>query len=155
MHKTKRYILEIMESIIFDVRSNPKIHSQLTDVEIENMEDHSELKVHKILYFLYGFYYRQYQKELFDPEFQAWKYGPVEINYRKHPKIFQLNFLESEEGYIKKVVLYFMKINSWDLVEMSHQTEPWLKLYKGKNEMFISIPKDIIQNYFLHSDKLQ
>lgn len=37
----------------------------------------TNLKLQKILYFLYGFYYFVTKDELFDEEFEAWAYGPV------------------------------------------------------------------------------
>lgn len=43
----------------------------------------SELHIHKILFILYGAFYKEFNKELFNQNFQAWKYGPVEIDYRK------------------------------------------------------------------------
>ena len=37
----------------------------------------SELRFHKLLYFIAGWYYREYKELLFENEFEAWAYGPV------------------------------------------------------------------------------
>jgi len=35
------------------------------------------MKLQKMLYYAYGWYYAFYDKKLFDEDIQAWKYGPV------------------------------------------------------------------------------
>ncbi|WP_348735121.1 type II toxin-antitoxin system antitoxin SocA domain-containing protein [Spiroplasma endosymbiont of Ammophila pubescens] len=37
----------------------------------------NNLKMQKILYFLFGFYFSETKQELFPKDFYAWKYGPV------------------------------------------------------------------------------
>lgn len=39
--------------------------------------DVNNIKFQKILYFLYGIYWKETKKELFEPKFKAWKFGPV------------------------------------------------------------------------------
>ena len=52
--------------------------------ETDGMEeiDISELHMHKILFILYGKFLSKFNIELFNANFLAWKYGPVEIDYR-------------------------------------------------------------------------
>ena len=61
----------------------------------------SELQMHKMLFLIYGRFYNQYNIELWQPNFEAWKYGPVEINYRHNDqelvKAIDINQLKDDE----------------------------------------------------------
>lgn len=93
----------------------------------------TELQGHKILYFLYGFYYYAYGKNLFTPNFKAWKYGPVESKYREqqnsendsNEEDFLIEFKDNERNFLSNIIVNLININVWDLVEVSHTTDPW------------------------------
>ena len=43
----------------------------------------SELQMHKILYLLFGEFYKKFNKTSFkNSNFEAWKLGPVEVDFR-------------------------------------------------------------------------
>jgi len=44
---------------------------------VEEVRPLTHLKLQKLLYVAYGWYYAQFDKRLFDEVLQAWKYGPV------------------------------------------------------------------------------
>lgn len=108
----------------------------------------SELQVHKILYILYGNFYSKFSKELFDAKFQAWQYGPVELDYRKkNNHKFNLSLEEEEYAFVAKTVKNLLRFSPWALVYFTHNTDPWKKNYeKGKNN--ISISNVDIQKWF-------
>ncbi|WP_019132667.1 Panacea domain-containing protein [Peptoniphilus obesi] len=53
------------------------INVYIINYAFETNRSVTNLKLQKVLYFLYGFYYAITKKELFDENFEAWAYGPV------------------------------------------------------------------------------
>ncbi|MDE6894503.1 MAG: DUF4065 domain-containing protein [Malacoplasma sp.] len=117
----------------------------------------SELFMHKILFFIYGGFYKNFQKDLFEPNFEAWKYGPVEIDYRKEFKKnnepnfqkFNLNKLKlnnEEKKYLKTTLSNLLKNSPWNLVSISHDTIAWKNRYSpdSNNKIF---KEDIIESF--------
>ncbi len=148
--KNKTYILEFMNGILYDEKNIEK-NSDNKDY-LDNMEDFSELRIHKILYFLYGFFYKKYKVDLFDANFQAWMYGPVEINYRyKNHKEegFEISFTNNQSEFVYNTLKNLMKQSTWDLVELSHLTKPWKDISKS-GRRFAKIPNELIKEYFLN-----
>ena len=86
----------------------------------ENPISEFELLIHKILYIIYGNFYARFEKELFQrANFEAWKYGPVEIDFRRYfdknknlsgqEKIkifskFNVKLTEEEKDFLFKIV---------------------------------------------------
>ncbi len=141
-NKNGNYLVALTEEVI--VKANKE-----SNPNISEMNKNSELKIHKILYFLYGFYYAKYNKELFDADFQAWRYGPVEQHYRYGSrKDFYLNYELDEEDFIIEKLEKLMATNAWDLVDFSHETKPWIDA-NSKQEMYTTIPNEEIQSYFV------
>ncbi len=137
-------ILHLMEEALFDMEKE-----NVDEGSIKNSQDFSELKVHKILYFLYGIYHSRYGKsdgELFEANFQAWRYGPVEINYRYSPEKFNI-IIDKNKVQLMTILKNLMKFDVWDLVEHSHQTKPWIKAY-NTGKMFAEISNENIHEYF-------
>lgn len=124
----------------------------------------SELQMHKILYILYGNFYRTFSKELFEKaKFQAWTWGPVEYDYRYALKIlknennnegynkiidkFNISDLSEEEYiFLDKKIRRLLNYHPWALVEFTHQTNAWIKNYsegvKNKSISIEDIKKD-------------
>ncbi len=119
----------------------------------------TNLKLQKMLYFLFGYYYTKYNDYLFDDKFVAWKLGPVvldvyfEFNSNiSNPicEIFdvELNLPNDRHNFIDKKINELQKKSTWDLVEDSHKTEPWIITYdqgKGKGK---TIENYEIEDYF-------
>lgn len=60
----------------------------------------TNLKLQKILYFLYGFYYFVTKDELFDEEFEAWAYGPVVRKSYVDYSMFGAEIIPPHNNYI-------------------------------------------------------
>ncbi len=146
----KSFIKEEMDKILYRIDNDDSINKSFSEKQIENMNDFSELKMHKMLYFIYGLYYKKYGKELFDAKFQAWRYGPVEVNYRYKSNKgigFEISFNENESEYISSILEKFMLLDTWTLVEMTHETTPW-KLAYDTGKRFAEISNNSIKEYF-------
>lgn len=140
------------------------------------MDDFSNLRVQKTLYFLWAYYTAMYNheddgefdsmrypEELFEAKFEAWQYGPV-INsvYAK----FKDNFYDSIEDndeipnfnpndvvgkdikkFIDNMVNQINGISSFGLVNRSHNDKAWRDKYNNKSEHISMNNKDIIDEY--------
>lgn len=123
----------------------------------------TELHMHKILFFLYGGYYKKFRHELFNANFQAWKLGPVEANYRKNKnnskelnKLFPIDLQEKtkeqkdQKEYVNFTIKKLLKISAWTLVDASHLTNVWKNAFNtGKRNALIKnadIQKEFIRS---------
>lgn len=109
--------------------------------------DLSELKYHKMLFLIYKELKKQLNKEIFDCNFEAWKYGPVEIDFRKYWKNnclqcynkFNLSKLNQEEYKILLDVIYkFNFLNTSSLIELTHNDKIWKQNFisiNGRNKI--------------------
>lgn len=116
----------------------------------------SELHMHKIMFHVYGAFYKHFKKELFNANFEAWKYGPVEINYRnilksgsKDFSLFNINFelTDKQNEYLDNVIDLLLKKSAWELVELSHLIPAWENNF-DINKEHCKIPNKDIQESF-------
>ncbi len=116
------------------------------------IEDISEIKIHKILYYLHGFYQSKYNKNLFDnPRFESWKYGPVEMTFRRtKARNIKFSGVQEEDEWIKKILFNLMRYETEHLIDMTHDTDPWIKAGSGK-KIHEEIKNSDIREFF---DKL-
>lgn len=143
------------------------------------------LKIQKSLYFLWAFYSAtfgnlssdnkengefglqpSYPKELFKPDFEAWRYGPV-INsvyaaYKKNTIIGlddkqlrnEMNFDEKSE-FNKKEIISFINdlleqvddVNDFGLVQRSHEDSAWKNAYEEGHDHCKMSSDEIKENY--------
>lgn len=136
----------------------------------------TQVKVHKTLYLLYAFYgatygqlYNQEKKEdfegqfypryLFEANFQAWGYGPVEYDVycreknKKYESVNELPInLETPEGnnikkFIDDLVSQTDRLDDFSLVDRTHQDNAWLDSYL-EGEQYTKIKNEnIIKEY--------
>lgn len=66
-----------MKGGLFMLYSIDNIDNYIINYAYEKNRSVTNLKLQKILYFVYGFYYAFTNEELFDEGFEAWAYGPV------------------------------------------------------------------------------
>lgn len=143
---------------------NDRMGSELENISSENFSrilsreenELSELFMHKILFFIYGGFYKNFEKELFKPNFEAWKYGPVEKDYRKQRKSkkpnyekFDLDSLklnEEEKKYLYRTISNLLKNSPWNLVSISHDTKAWKKNYNSSKRNKI-LKEDIFESF--------
>lgn len=116
----------------------------------------SNLKLQKILYLLYGEYYKETKQKLFEDNFVAWKLGPVILDvysfyYDNISNPIIVNQIEKIEGVDQDIIDYvidkYYKIPIWDLIAIS-QNEAWEKIYKNGDGQNCVIPHQKIINYF-------
>lgn len=119
----------------------------------------SNLKLQKILYYIQGNSLKKTGKPIFEEEFYAWQHGPViPPVYRKYRKYLASNikkqksltheeFDEKSKNLIIKTTIDNISYDAWELVEKTHQEDPWKYSYEiyGRNSI---IPVESIRNYF-------
>lgn len=136
---------------------NNELNWNTQDLNLVEENNVSELHIHKMLFIVYGAFYKKFNKELFEPNFAAWKYGPVELDYRKFAKddkndlINKFNFSlqnNSEENYLKKLIQKLLKFSPWSLVEYTHSFEAWINNYDENNKIGKKISKEDIFESF-------
>ena len=123
--------------------------------------DHSiqitNLKLQKLLYFVQGEYSNVKGTRLISDDFYAWQLGPVVPTVYAEYSIFSSSALpaqkqtppfDEEETYVIDAILQkYAHYTTWNLVELSHQQDPW----KYHHEIFgdkAPIPYESIADYF-------
>lgn len=102
----------------------------------------SNLKLQKILYFLWVDFYKQTQESLFNENICAWKLGPVvpEVYYEfcsyaglPITEIFNLDSLidKAQQDTINNIIDKYIDSSAYCLVEETHKCgSPWAITYK-------------------------
>ena len=153
------------------------------------LDNPTPLKIQKTLYFLWAFYSATYGNiqystddqsefdlqdgayppELFEPDFEAWRYGPV-INKvyaaYKGDKIKKLNSNEIQDRistgeFEKKEIILFIKnlvdqineVNDFGLIQRSRQDSAWQDAYLTNGKMSAKKIKADYINYLLENLK--
>ena len=143
--------------ISFIKKINDDLNKTITkEQDFHEGNEISELHTHKILFIVYGAFYEKFNKEIFEPNFQAWKYGPVEIDYRKFIKDndeknlnkFDCEINNNEKIYLEKLIIKLLKFSPWSLVEYTHSLDAWINNYEGEEIDYKRIPKEDIFKSF-------
>lgn len=136
---------------------NSKLSKYTKEQDLNEENNVSELHIHKILFIIYGAFYTKFKKELFKPNFQAWKYGPVEIDYRRYIKNhepfdfdkFDVSLKENKEKmYLSNLITKLLKFSPWSLVEYTHSLDAWIDNYDCEDKELNLIPKEEIFKSF-------
>lgn len=123
-----------------------------------NSECHSltPLKLQKLLYLAQGWSYVWDNVPLFNDNFQAWQYGPVNIEVYNHfkkygrqeiPQEEEICFLEDNDACetLEGVWDEFGNKSAFDLVEITHQQMPWRDAYEKNSVITNQSIKDFFQ----------
>lgn len=117
----------------------------------------SNLKLQKLLYYVQGRKLKLFDEPMFLEPVSAWKYGPVvrEVyNYysiyssRPIEGVFETNICIEDMMLINDVIDEKIDIPVWDLVQQTHNEDPWKYIYS----MFgngAKIPNENIKQYFI------
>lgn len=100
------------------------------------------LKLQKILYIAQGWSYVWDDHPLFQNEFEAWQYGPVNVKVYNHFKEYGRNEIPEREGRmyhltelametLEAVWERYCSYSAFELVELTHSQEPWIKAYRS------------------------
>lgn len=130
--------------------------------------DLTMLKLQKLLYYAQAYYLANYNKPLFDEEFQAWVHGPVnrEIfdRFKETHSLYSITtckdlrmgfdeevLAKDDREYIDDFLNSFGHLSGADLEVMSHNDAPWIKARNGLKpleECENVIPKDEMLIYY-------
>lgn len=142
------------------------------EIEEEFLEDFetsrglTNLRMQKLIYFLYGFYYSETKQELFNPDFLAYKMGPISKELHSYnSKIIKeknqngkylfgtndypkFNYSQYKEQFdfelIDKILLSLKTLSTWHLVDLTHlPNSPWSETQQSKR-----INKNKIKKHF-------
>ncbi|MFD1674943.1 Panacea domain-containing protein [Alicyclobacillus fodiniaquatilis] len=123
----------------------------------------TQMKLQKLLYFIYREFYKKTDKRLFNERFEAWKYGPVLPSIYHEFKQFGADpitayskdskgdsFLLVESPQIKQVIdEVWTQYRSYSGIELSQITHrigtPWYKAWQTYNDFLMD--EDILADY--------
>jgi len=117
------------------------------------------MKLQKLVYFAYGWYFAYFDRPLFEEEIYAWRHGPVveELYHRykrygKNPiDISVVEFPIFEENTTEILEDVWQNYSSFSDVELSVATHrpnsPWRKAYSSY-EWDAKMPPETIREYF-------
>ncbi|MEZ8370213.1 Panacea domain-containing protein [Vibrio splendidus] len=124
---------------------------------------HRELQ--KILYYSQGFYLAEYDEPLFDAEFDAWQFGPVNNSIWGRFREFGYNNLyvspgaetntldNAKKAFLSAILATFLVLGQSKLIDMSHTDYTWESNYiAGINKR---IPQEQIKEFFNNFDSHQ
>lgn len=154
--------MEINNKYIFNNKDN------LVNYLLYKLDLPSQLKVQKTLYLLFAFYGATYGKLsndesnselgstnyrpfLFEPNFKAWKYGPVDydvyINFKKEEKYKELKSIENKLNedltevekrniitFINNIINQTDEIDDYTLMDRTREDKVWSDSYNNKEK---------------------
>ncbi len=129
MHENKKDIVQYIIDVNAELCKGMEESNKVT-----------ELQMHKMLFLIYGRFYNLYNIELWQPNFEAWKYGPVEINYRHNNqelvKAIDINLLKiGQKNQLKKMIIKLLKFSVWGLVDYTHTLDSWKNHYEKEDNV--------------------
>lgn len=118
----------------------------------------THLKLQKLLYYVYGVYWKECQQRLFKDSFHAWELGPVVKSVYKAYRGYSskqittpatstlVNLPDDHKHVIDSVLDVFGSKSAPELVTLTHLTTPWIEAFKDplNDEMFT----ESIHKYF-------
>ena len=126
----------------------------------------SQLKLHKLLYYVQSWHLALYDQPLLDEKFQAWIHGPVSRKiydrFKDTKNMFSPITAEDIESdfsglntqaiyHIDEVLEVYGDYSGTQLEELTHSEEPWIKARQGlsrfeRSERIIS--EEDMKNYY-------
>lgn len=166
-------ILELAKKICYTINAKICMKRRNEKVDVINLSNHvisefekkgspiTNLKLQKVLYYVQGYFIREFGEEAFTDDIYCWQYGPVvpsvyyEYSFNGACALhsnenFKLNIDEVKEQLIAKIVEKCRHICSSALVNMTHSESPW----KNANPGCI-IKKQEIRTFFTFNDPLE
>lgn len=118
--------------------------------------DITNLKLQKLLYFLQGNFFRLTGARLIEDDFYAWQLGPVIPHIYEKFAIYssysiprqRLEVIDKNDEYnIDLILKKYARMNAWQLVEISHNEDPWKYSYYIFGDK-AKIPFSSIKEYY-------
>ena len=115
----------------------------------------TQLKLQKLLYLAQGWSYVWDDKPLFDDDFVAWGYGPVNEKVCEEFKKYGRTEIPKEEGKdtiddidaketLEAIWIEFGKKSAYDLIELTRKQSPWIDACSNAT----NITNNSIRQYF-------
>ena len=128
-------------------------------LNFEDSEYITNLKLQKLLYYAQGCCLAKYDKCLFNYDFLAWEHGPViKTIYNKYKKYGSTGIQydedyneiidEATKNFLMRVYQHFGQYTAWKLRDMTHQERPWKETIRNK-----VITKELIKEYFKENEE--
>lgn len=119
----------------------------------------TNLKLQKLLYFIQGEFAKLYDKRLIADDFYAWQLGPVvpEVYYKfaiyssshipMQKEQYGEELSEEVEQRISALLPRYIRMSTWDLVDLSHEQDPWKYAHQIFGDKTL-IPYESIYQFF-------
>ena len=160
-----------MKDVVFEQKND------LVNYLYSLLDNPTQIKVQKTMYLLFAYYGatygnlesdssendfegQSYPKYLFEPQFEAWRYGPVDYEIYQNEKknvyekdsTFPTTSLNEQEnkniqGFIKNIVSQTNNIDDFSLVDRTHQDNSWRLAYKEDSSPTKMNADDVINEY--------
>lgn len=115
----------------------------------------TNLKLQKLLYYLWIDFYTEKKENLFNNEICAWPLGPVVPDVYDEfcayggleiRKVFNKGDISEDDAHIlNRTLAKLMPISTYQLVNKTHEKgKPWEKVFAGGNGRGLQIPFDMI-----------
>ncbi|MCF0218086.1 MAG: hypothetical protein HUJ42_03555 [Malacoplasma sp.] len=152
-HKLVTHIFSYFE----DLDEFESFNINLIDLikSINKIDQESNLKIHKILFFIYGMFYKKFSLELFHPNFSAQKNGPIEKDFCKIYKndkkefinkfILPGDFRREHWIFLNQKISWLSSFKTSELVTLSYKNKWWIENYRNKKNEFIK--KDLQDSF--------
>lgn len=140
---------KVTDAIIREYNDIILIKEKKNDIEMPKI---TPLELQKYLYYVQGITLAVYGIPAFENEIKAWSYGPVvEEIYHKYKEnkgkeireYKEINISKGIKEIVKKVVSSYGKYTAYQLIDLTHEEEPW----KTTNHDGV-IDKNLIRTYF-------
>lgn len=128
----------------------------------------TNLQLQKILYYVQGYFLKDYGYPAFDADIEAWQYGPVVPEayydfcsngknplYINNPE-YSVDKIQSKENrkLINNIVDKCIKMSIGNLIEKTHSELPWKNVWDNKLRSKSKISEDKILEYFDNNNPL-
>ena len=131
----------------------------LVFLSYQNMKSLTPLKLQKILYLSQGWSYVWDDKPLFKEHFNAWQYGPVNVEVYEYFKKYGRAEIPEDESLsyisdscsretLESVWRNYCNYSAFELVNLTHQQSPWIKAFQKGTEISNSDIKDYFRSTY-------
>ncbi|AWZ48336.1 hypothetical protein C3495_05665 [Clostridiaceae bacterium 14S0207] len=124
---------------------------------IEKENPVSNLKLQKLLYYIQAAFLVKNKCVCFNEEIEHWRHGPVVAEVYREYKIYfngaiyrqqkGINICDHYKKVIEKVVDAYDNFEPWEMVDRTHEEDPW-----KETESNNVISKDKIKKYFKNNE---
>ena len=145
--------------------------AELVNHILSKIDINSSIRVQKVLYLLYAYYgaiygsleqeksyeeFETYPKRLFNANFEAWQYGPIDSEvwsaYKKNK--YEAKEYDAKTPQEKNIILFLNdlisqtnEINDFGLIDRTHQDESWIEKYDDKTKHIKMDSDAIVKEY--------